>query len=205
MKKLFLSSAFASVASLFPAFAGEPHTGKTVTFIPTASIREEVTFYVDADKKAFIDLGLIPDELEISTASNEEIFKKITNNDYIFVSGGNTFFLLQELRKTGTDKIIIEQVTLGKPYIGTSAGSVIMSPNIEYIKHMDDIKTAPELIDYSALGLVDIYPVPHVSAPPFKESAEKIILEYGSGLKLYPITNEQVIIVRGNEIKVENT
>lgn len=204
MIKLFLSSSFADVVNLFSAFIGEKYEGKTVTFIPTASIPEEVKFYVDADKKAFIKIGLIPDELEISTASNEEILKKLTNNDYIFMSGGNTFFLLQELKRTGADKIIIEQVTSGKPYIGTSAGSVIMSPNIEYIKFMDEIEKAPELSDYSSLGLVNIYPVPHISSPPFKEAAEKLISEYKTILKLYPIRNDQVILVQGDNIRVVN-
>ena len=65
-------------------------------------------------KKALKELGLIVDELEISIASIDEISDKLRRNDYIFVSGGNTFFLLQELKRNGTDKIIIEQINSGK-------------------------------------------------------------------------------------------
>jgi dipeptidase E len=52
MKKLFLSSFFSGVSTLFADFANEDVKGKTLTFIPTASIPEKVTFYVGSDKKA---------------------------------------------------------------------------------------------------------------------------------------------------------
>ncbi|MDR2151478.1 MAG: peptidase E, partial [Helicobacteraceae bacterium] len=64
MKKLFLSSYFSGAAKLFADFAD--YASKKVVFIPTASLVEKVTFYVDADKKALAKLGVFVDELEIS-------------------------------------------------------------------------------------------------------------------------------------------
>ena len=43
MKKLFLASSFKDVAKIFMEFEGNVE-GKTVTFIPTASIVEKVNF-----------------------------------------------------------------------------------------------------------------------------------------------------------------
>ncbi|NUY57754.1 Type 1 glutamine amidotransferase-like domain-containing protein, partial [Salinivibrio sp. EAGSL] len=100
---------------------------------PTASLVEDVTFYVDAGKKALEERGLIVDELKISTATKEKIDSTLKNNDYIYVTGGNTFFLLQELQRTGADTVISEQVNSGKIYIGESAGSIVLSRNIEYV------------------------------------------------------------------------
>jgi len=202
MKKLFLSASFAGVASLFPGFVNEICEGKTVTFIPTASIPEKVTFYVKADKKALKNIGLIVDELEISEATNEEIQSKLKNNDYIFISGGNAFYLLQELKRTGADKIIKEQISSGKPYIGSSAGSTILSPNIEYVKDSDDCTKAPDLDNYLALEVVNIYPLPHFKNFPFKKIVDKIISKYESKLELYPISNHQAILVQGDSVKV---
>ena len=96
MKKMFLTSSFSDVASKLNDFEKDLK-GKTVTFIPTASIVEKVVFYVKSGRKALEDLGMIIDELEISTATTEEIRNKLESNDYIYVTGGNTFFLLQEL------------------------------------------------------------------------------------------------------------
>ncbi len=203
MKKLFLASSFKDVASLLSDFANEDLNGKTVTFIPTASIPETVKFYVGEGKKALEKFGLKVDELELTKATTEEISEKLCKNDYIYITGGNTFFLLQELRKTGADKIIIDQIQSGKKYIGESAGSMIMSPNIDYAKGMDDCKKAPELDSFSALNLVDFYPLPHHTNFPFKKAVEKIIVEYESDLKLYPISNSQVILVNGEIVTIE--
>jgi len=56
-----------------------------------------------------------------------EILDKLEKNDYIYISGGNTFFLLQELQRTGADKIISRQIEAGKLYIGESAGAIVLN------------------------------------------------------------------------------
>lgn len=202
MKKMFLTSSFVDVADLFVKFAEEKCAGKTVTFIPTASLVEDVTFYVDAGKKALEKRGLIVDELEISTATKETIDSTLQKNDYIYVTGGNTFFLLQELKRTGADKVISEQVNSGKMYIGESAGSIVLSRSIEYVKDMDDFTAAPNIGTFSSLGMIDFYPVPHHTNFPFKETVERIISSYEGKIDLCPISNTQAIVIHGNKFEV---
>ena len=202
MKKMFLASSFVDVADLFVKFSEGKCAGKTVTFIPTASLVEDVNFYVGAGKKALEKCGLIVDELEISTATKEKIASAIKNNDYIYVSGGNTFFLLQELKRTGADKIISEHINSGKIYIGESAGSIVLSCNIEYVKDMDDFTAAPNIGTFSSLGMIDFHPVPHHTNFPFKESVESIISSYEGKIDLCPISNSQAIVVHGNKFEV---
>lgn len=92
--------------------------GKTVIFILTASKVEKVTFYVKPGKKALKSMGLIIAQLDVSTAKLEEIKQKLRENDYIYVTGRNSFFLLQELKQSGADYIVIEEIQKGKIYIG---------------------------------------------------------------------------------------
>jgi len=204
--KLFLSSFFSGVAGAFPAFVNNECAGKNVVFIPTASLTEKVTFYVGADKKALIKLGMVVEELEISSAPTDEIISKISGSDYIFISGGNTFFLLQELRRTGTDQLILEHIQNGKLYIGASAGSMILSKSIEYVKHMDNPGDAPDLNgDFRALSVVDFCVVPHCTNFPFKKPAKKIIATYSNTLDLRPISNNQAITVDGDIVDTVTT
>ncbi|MHC1747697.1 MAG: peptidase E [Cellulosilyticaceae bacterium] len=202
MKKIFLASSFKDVCNIFADFE-KNLKGKTVTFIPTASTVEEVVFYVEAGKKALEKLGAIIDELDISTATADAISTKLRNNDFIYVTGGNTFFLLQELKRTGADEIIIEEVSAGKLYIGESAGAIVATPNIEYTKAMDSCKKAPSLLDFNALSLVDFYTVPHYTNFPFKKAAQKIVDSYSSVLNLSPISNNEAILIVGDEIRIE--
>ncbi|MDF2886116.1 MAG: peptidase [Lacrimispora sp.] len=202
MKKLFLASSFMDVADIFADFEKDLN-GKTVTFIPTASKMEKVVFYVEEGRKALEKMGLVVEELDISTASTAEITDKIKNNDFIYVTGGNTFFLLQELKRTGADQIITDEVNAGKLYIGESAGAMVASANIEYAKGMDSAKKAPDLENFDALGLVEFYTVPHYTNSPFKKSGQKIVDTYSSILNLSPISNNEAILVSGSEITIK--
>lgn len=203
MRKLFLASSFKDSAKIFKEFAGDNLQGKTVTFIPTASIVEKERSYVGAARESLQKMGLIVDELEITTAKRYEVSRKLRENDYIYVSGGNTFFLLQELKKKDADTVILEQIRAGKVFIGESAGAMIMSPNIEYVKDMDDCQQAKEIDTYDALDVVDFYPLPHYTNFPFKQTVEKMISKYQSHLKLVPISNSQAILVKGNDVSIE--
>ena len=82
---------------------------------------------------------------------------------------GNTFFLLSELKRTGADKIIAEEINNGKLYIGESAGAMITSKNIEYVKLMDNAEKAPNLKNFDALGLIEFYIVPHYKNFPHRK------------------------------------
>lgn len=202
-RKLFLSSSFADVATLLVNV--EPNLkGKHVCFIPTASKNEKVVFYVQAARKAFEKLGVIINDLELSSASKTEVQIALSTCDMIYVSGGNTFYLLQQMIQTGADRCIIEAVNQGKLYIGESAGSIVAASNIEYIKAMDNSKEACNLETYEALALVDFYPIPHFNNQPFKQVAHKIENDYKATLHVMGISNHEVIIVHNNHISKQH-
>ena len=206
MKRLFLCSSFADVANLLIDFANEDLKGKIIAFKPNANLTESIRFYVKTGKKALEKVGMIVEEVEITQFSNEEISSILHKCDYIYITGGNTFFLLQELKRKGVDKIISEQVKSGKLYIGESAGAIIASPDTEYMKNVnfDPIEKAPELEDYSSLGLVDFYTIPHYGNFPFKKKGEKVIQLYNEKLQLIPISNKQAIFIEDSNIQIKD-
>jgi dipeptidase E len=201
---LFLTSSFAEVVDLFVAFTKGECAGKTITLIPTASLAEEVNSYLIAAKDALVKAGLIIDELEVSSASQEDIVQKLERNEYIYVAGGNTFFLLQALKRTGADKLIADQIRAGKCYIGESAGSAVLAPSIAYLTELDDASEAPELESYTSLGVLDFYPLPHYKNPPFAEAVEQVLVDQAA-LNLRPFSNHQAIAVRGNHIEMQTS
>lgn len=202
MQKLFLASLFKDVFQIFIDFANENLVGKTVTFIPTAAIPDKLDFHIRYSKELLAKMGLIVDELEISTASHSDIVKKIENNEYIYVAGGNTFFLLQEMNRTGTGNLIKTQINTGKLFIGESAGAILVAPDIEYSKDTDNPLMAPNLKSYDALNIVDFYPVPHYNDASLKEAVDIVISKYGTKLPLVPFSNLQAILVIGKEKQI---
>ena len=199
---LFLCSSFVDVAPLLQQWSPIELQGKQVTFIPTASIPESYKEYVRLGQQALEGLGLKVLTLDVSKASTKEVETALSQGDFIYVSGGNAFYLLQELKRKGADKLIQREIERGKPYIGESAGSVILAPSIEYVQLMDETQAAPELTSFAALGLIEKYPLPHYRCFPFVEMAETVLATYGGRLSLVPITNHQAIIVRGRELTI---
>ena len=131
MKRMLLVSMFQNVGDILKTI--EPNLkNKTVTFIPTASLAEKLGFFVKIGKWRLKRMGLKVEELEISSSSYETIKSKLEKNDIIYISGGNTFFLLQELKRTGADKLLIKEINNGKLYIGESAGAIAVAPDIRY-------------------------------------------------------------------------
>lgn len=201
MKRMLLVSMFQNVVSILKTV--EPNIkGKTVTYIPTASKVEKLGFFVKIGKWKLKKLGLVVDELEISASSYETIVKKLQGNDLIYVTGGNTFYLLQELRRTGADKVLIQEIYKGKLYIGESAGAIVVSPDIGYSAEMDCVEKAPNLSDYTGLNVVDFYTVPHNKNWEMGEATLKIINAYSDSLDLKIISDNQAILIEGDLVKI---
>jgi dipeptidase E len=195
MKNLFLASSFADVFLDFEQHIRQPLAGKSVTFIPTASKPEHITFYVEEDKKAFEQLGIEVDILHIDEQDSETIETTLNQNDFIFISGGNTFYLLQELRRSQADKIITQLINQGKLYIGSSAGSIVLGRDLEYIKAMDDVSKAPDLLATQGLGLINFSILPHFKDEPFADITTQILNDFYAQQVIVPLTNKQFIYI----------
>lgn len=203
MKKIFLASYFAGVTKQFQDFIkNQAIPDKEMVFIPTAGKVEEYTGYIDEEKEALVELGYKIDELDVASVSQTVAASKLKVAKIIYVTGGNTFYLLQELKRKQLLSVINEKINAGTTYIGESAGSVIMAPNIEYIKLMDDTSAAPDLADYSALAQTNFYTLPHLNEEPFAEADEKIIAKYQDKINLVPINNSQAIISNGENYQI---
>ena len=202
MKKLFLASLFKDVSQVFVDSINENLTGKTVTFISTAALPDKLDFHIKYSKQLLSEMGLVVDELDISTADHLDIVNKLENNDYIYVAAGNAFFLLQEMNRTGAGSLIKKQIDAGKLFIGESAGAVLLGPDIEYAKETDNPLAAPQLKTFEALNVVDFYPLPHYQDESLKDAVERIISKYGTELPLVPFRNSQAILIMGKEKQI---
>ena len=190
MKQLFLCSYFAGVKDLFRQYASEKQLGNKVLFIPTAGNVEDYRGYIDEAQQTFADLGFQVEILDIFQSK------------LLYVSGGNTFYLLQELKKKQLLSLIKEQIADGMVYVGESAGAIITTKDIDYNKLMDDKGVAAELHDTGALNEVDFYVLPHVGEEPFVESTQATLDTYGYLLNLLSLNNRQAVLVEGEEVKV---
>lgn len=176
-----------------------------IGFIPTASELDDDRWYMEESRNNLKSMNFDVIDIEISKESKEEILDKFNNIDAIFVAGGNSFYLLQQLKLKDVLQELINFAN-NKIYVGSSAGACIACPSINYVEKLNDKLKAPLLKNCNAMNLIDGYILPHYqSEAKYTDLINEIIDEY-QNLNFIPLTNEQAVIVNDrNDYQVVNT
>ncbi|OGL38667.1 hypothetical protein A3J32_03080 [Candidatus Saccharibacteria bacterium RIFCSPLOWO2_02_FULL_46_7] len=133
------------------------------------------------------------------TAAGVDWQERLKEVDVIYPSGGNTFHLLDQARKTGFDKWLKNNLK-NKVYVGGSASTILLSPNIG-VAGIDKIDpNLSGLTDLTGLGLVDFEIVVHVPSMISSESAEKYAKK--SKNRIYIFDDETALKIDGKKIEV---
>ncbi len=99
-----------------------------------------------------------------------ELRNKIESADVIDVMGGDANYLLDWSNKSKLDTYLKDVLDKGVVYVGTSAGSGLINPDIGLTWWEPDWK-----LDHVGLGIVDFIVVPHQKEDDLSSSAENLI------------------------------
>lgn len=129
-----------------------------VLYITTASDGEDDDdkSWMDEEYKTIIDLGFKEENIIEYKIGNP---LDINEFDVMYMMGGNTFYLLDMIRKYKFNKIIEQFINNGKIYIGSSAGSEILGNSIEPAIGYDE--NTVNMTDYTGLKIIDGLIIPH--------------------------------------------
>ena len=119
------------------------------------------------DRKALVDAGFDVSDYTITDKKKDQIVKDLGEYSYIYISGGDTPYLLEQSKKSSFSSLVGEMINKeGKTYIGTSAGSIIAGPYIPEYLYEDK---APSIEERRSFGLVNFTIVPHWGSEYFKD------------------------------------
>lgn len=164
--------------------------------IITSGRNAEEQFYIDESIKELEDLGIKVVEFNIA---KHDSFSDFLEFDIYYVCGGNTFYILDRMRKTGVDKILIEAVKKGKFYVGVSAGSIMAGPDIE----ISGWKHGGDRNDVNLKDLTGFKLVPYIVTPHYADKYKEIIEEFQETRKGEPVialTDDQAIFVEDGKM-----
>lgn len=198
--KLLLTSVFANVADELPKLLAEKPEDVTVAFVATAADIYENKWFVDADRNKLIAQGFKIKEVSLASKTAEELEPEIASCKVIFVAGGNTFYLLQQVRESGFDEVIRKLANTDVVYVGSSAGSIIVTPTIAIAGVEPGDENIPGLIDLTSLGLVDFEISPHTPEAVSHEGNQKY--RATSSAPLYEIDDQSAVCVENDQIRV---
>ncbi len=162
MKKLFLTSQVEFVAHSIGEKLGI-EVKKSAVFI-TTTIHDKPHTDLEwhyRNKRSMEDIGMVFDEYNIAGKSEKQINADLSKYEIMYVEGGNSYYLLQESQKNNFGSYVKERVEDGMIYIGTSAGSVIMGPDIEPVRREETTPLAPDLQGTEAFNIVNFVVMPH--------------------------------------------
>lgn len=122
-------------------------------------------------------LGIELECLDLAATSPAEIQQKLANHTAVYITGGNTFYLLEHMNSSGFREAFSAWWDDTKTYIGCSAGAVVVCPRIDYIAPMDDPSQA-DLTDFTGLGLCPMLIVPHADNAKYGKIGQEIIVKH---------------------------
>lgn len=171
MKRLYLTSTVHTVAEkIAKDFSLNSKNNKLVFILTATEDKQRDTSWVESDKNALIKAGFDVFDYTISGKNEKQIREDLKEVDFIYVEGGNTYYLLQEAQKSNFIELIKDFILKeNKVYIGTSAGSIIAAPDTYPALRLDDASLAPDLKGYAGFGLVDFIIFPHWGSTSFKD------------------------------------
>jgi dipeptidase E len=206
--KLLLTSAGLSNETLvktFNSLVGLPNDKIHIAFIPTAANVEAgdkdwlINDYVNLKKQNYI-----VDIVDISALPKEIWLPRLEEANVIFVGGGNTYYLMSWLKKSGLEEIL-PKLLKTRVYVGVSAGSMVPTINLRMSTSQKSFseKTFP-LENDKGLGFVNFHIRPHLNSKYFPRLRIKYIQEIAKEIPepVYAIDDNSAVVVNDDKIEV---
>jgi len=199
-KTLLLTSSGMDMKKEIIKLLQKPAYNVSVGFITTASKQKENVDYIRKDWMIMRDeMGFNLEEIDIEGKTEDQVMKLLQFKDIIFVEGGNTFYLLNAMRKCNFEKVIRKLLKQGKVYVGVSAGSIVAGKTIKTAGWNNRDKNNVKLKNLKGLNLVPFDIFVHYQ-PEDEELIKKQLPRKGQRKKLKILTDRQAILVQGKEI-----
>jgi dipeptidase E len=123
---------------------------------------------------------------------------EIARADLLFVGGGNTFQLLDHVRRHGYEQVVRDFVAAGGDFYGGSAGAILACSDIRIAAEYD--ANDHRLTDLNGLGLVrDLVVLPHYDGGR-EIAAQRWSMNYGCAVLGIP--ERCGLVVRGDLLEV---
>lgn len=161
MKLLLTSAGITTQAIADTLYTLVSGGNRKVGFIPTAANAEPgnkdwfLKQIFDLQKHGFDWIDFID-----PSAADIDWKTRLSEVTIVFVSGGNTFHLLDQARKTGFDKWL-GQNRENIVYVGVSAGSIVVTPSIGIAPVDNGDENVAGITDLAGFHFVDFEVSPH--------------------------------------------
>jgi len=174
-----------------------------VLYVPTAAEVLDEQDYPTKEPRILAAMGFPVTTATLTGASPDQVAELLDAAGLVFVTGGSAFYLLQHALLSGFAKLVPPRVAEGSlVYVGISAGAHLATPDLlPVVSPATRPSVAPDLATTTAMGLVPFSVVAHYGDPA-RADRHRALLESTQVREIVPVTNEQLIVVRGTQRSV---
>lgn len=210
MKRLFLTSSTHAVSDHWVRHLDLQKENKLAFISTPADCETGDKQWLMDDRSSLVAAGLEVTDYSIEGRDSETLLHELSNYDILYVSGGNTFFMLQQSHKSGFFEVVHTLVEeQNKIYVGTSAGSIIAGPQLpEYLLDLGEKNIDDSLLDAAGYGFVNFIVLPHWGSEDFKKGYLEGRLELMYHERQFPVlalTNNQYVKIVDDSIEIIDT
>lgn len=208
MKLLLTSNGLCNqtITNALLGLVGKKPQDITVVFIPTAA-----NLVVGDKDWAENDLNNVKkqnfksvDVVDIATIEKAQWLPKLEKANVILFEGGQTYYLMDWLNKSGL-KDILPELLKDKVYVGISAGSMVTNPElnleIHQIIYEDEFD---KNFSMPGLNFVNFYFLPHLNSSFFKQCNEKNVKKLADKIsnKIYAMDDQTAIKINDDKLEI---
>ncbi|MDQ0859756.1 Type 1 glutamine amidotransferase-like domain-containing protein [Bacillus sp. V2I10] len=172
-----------------------------IAIITTASHHKENNKYAKKAKVDLTNLGF--QKIEFCDVEHDNL-DYLSSSNIIYLSGGNPFYLLHHLRKSGADNKLKDLSKRNTVFVGVSAGAMVLGPDIGVANFFTPEMNSIKLNNFNALKITKTAIFPHYDREElFIEKNGKSIEE-----RLFKYENDNkstVVRLRDADFIVENS
>ncbi|MGZ3787165.1 MAG: Type 1 glutamine amidotransferase-like domain-containing protein [Bacteriovorax sp.] len=171
-----------------------------VTLIPSSSYdaEDDFRFFVEEFSKLGVQKFML---FCVDNPFTKTKLKEVLKSDLIFLGGGNTFYFLKHLKKSGMFAHFDKFLKRGGVLCGLSAGAIVLTPHVHTASfpHFDRDENPWKMKNLSAMKLVNFEFFPHYKNSK-RYDAELLHHSKKSKLPLYACADGGGIIIEGEQI-----
>lgn len=197
--KLYLSSYRIPTPKDFSDLIGKKPQQTKLAVIPNAKdyyAKRARDYKIGAVLDFLKDLGYATELVDLRDYEQYTLKIKLQNSDALWVSGGNTFCLRYEMKRSGFENIIEELLDRGLVYGGESAGAIVVGPTLKGVELADEPAFAEEEL-YQGLKIVENLIIPHADNLTFGAAIKDMIKKYQNNSKAVILNDDQAYIFDG--------
>jgi len=179
---------------------GAPLIESKICFIPTAANPTPGDkSWVSDEIKKWDSLVKQIDIVDIAAHKKSDWLPKLQSCDLIFVNGGNTTYLMEQVKTSGLKEEIPELLD-SRVYVGLSAGSYIACPDIRF--NTDNVEYV-----LNGLNLVDFGLQVHMNNPKFSaiattKTAKQRFVDKDAPYTVYFLDDNSAVKVTDDHIEI---